>query len=1002
MMSIIKKRQWAGLIGFLMFIMSGHTLSAQNQTVSGIVTSSDDGGTLPGVNIIVKGTNTGTSTDINGSYELSVPSLQDTLIFTFVGYQQQEIPINGRTNIDVSLESSSILGEEVVVVGYGTIRKQDLTGSVESADIESFRESPNVNIMQSLQGTVPGVQIGQMNQAGEEPSISVRGQTTLDGNTEPLIVLDGIIYRGRISDLNPDDIESVHVLKDASSKAIYGAQASNGVIEITTKGGNTGKITFSYSGSRTFQTPTVDLRPLNSEEYLESVRDIEYERAFLAPDYTQPDPNFEFNQTELNPPIVEGIENGSTFDWWDAQTQSASMMNHNLNVAGGSESTTYFLSGGYTGQNGYVLNDDFERVTGRINIQTDVTDWLTVGTNTFGSFSDFSGNNPSISSMVTQAIPFARARDENGELILNPDGSNRVNPLLNAQADDRDINNRIGGTVFGILEIPQVQGLSYRINYSNSYRQDSHSYSNEYGAGFTGEVYKQNTNKLDRLLDNIVTYEQQFEDHSFTVTLVAGFDKRIADHTVARGENVPLQTLSYNALQQAINQNIRSAATEEITVYQVGRINYRFKNRYLLSTSLRRDAYSGFAENNKAGWFPSLGIGWLLTEEPFFNVSNIDLLKIRASYGESGNKTAPYSSLAQVSTGGDNDYVFGGSTAPGQSPSTLANNSLTWETTSELNLGVDYSILDDRISGSIDYYRTTTTDLLWDLSIPNLTGFSEIRTNLGELKNTGFEFSVRANPIRTSDINWDIGVNFSTNKNEIVELAGFGVEGEAEDLVASGLFIGESIGTIYDYEVDGIWQIDDDIPDGFSPGSYRIVDQDGDGDISSDDRKILGREEPAFMMGIQNTLSYKGLALRFFINMIQGGKDGYLSGNHMYGSANTPGNAQNTNWFNFYDYWSPRNPDATYAVPWVGASTSPEQYFQRNFVRLQDISLSYQFNESFVQGLGAQGLKLYVSGKNLLTITNWDGVDPETNQGIDTNNVFPVMKSYSLGIDISF
>jgi len=1000
-----------------------HLIEGIDITVTGKVMG-NEGEPLIGASVFEIGTTNGTSTDSEGNYSILVTGENSVLRFSYIGYEDTDVTVGGQATINIQLIPSENLLDEVVVVGYGTQNRGGLTGAISSANLEAFQEAPNVNILQSLQGSVPGVQIGQINQAGQEPSLSIRGQTTLNGSTSPLIVVDGTIYRGNIGDLNPADIESVDVLKDPSSKAIYGAQAANGIVFITTKGGITvGKPTITYKGAVSRSNPTEDARLLNREEVLQKVRDVEYLNAFLEPDFTTPNPDWDFSQSELLPRLLEGIDNGTNFDWWDALTSPGYLMDHVLSISGGSPKTTYYLSGGYTEQEGFILNDDYDRVTIRLNIKTDINNWLTIGANTFGTFTDFSGNSPNMATLANTS-PLVTPRDENGEFVINHLGDNVVNPFLNATADDRDNRDNLTGNFFGIVKFPFVQGLSYQLNFSNSRRTITRSYSNTFDAGQTGVASKYFERLNDLLLDNIITYERDFGDHNIKLTAVAGFNEINFDNTLARAENFANQALSFNSLEQGTIPLVNSAAYEEAFSYQTARINYGYKIRYFLTASIRRDGFSGFSNNNKTALFPSVGVGWVATEEPFFDIPAIDFLKVRGSYGENGNLTDRYSSLARVSAGDESRYVFGDgqSTSPGQSVASLANEDLTWETTTGINLGIDFEILNRRITGSVDYYRTTTNDLLWDLVLPRASGFSNIATNLGEIQNTGIEFAIQTTPISTDNFSWDLGVNFSSNQNEVVSLLGQDVDedGREDDLIASRLFIGESIGTIFDYEIDGIWQVGDDVPDGYFPGTYKIVDQQPDEAYNitpNDDRRILGRTEPAYRFGIQNTLRYKDLTLRFFINSIQGGEDGYLGENHPRGVSGTTGTAQNSNWFTFYDYWSPSNPGGTFPQVWIPASIRPVQYFSRSFVRLQDVSLAYAMPSAIIERIGATGLKLYVSGKNLLTLTDWEGWDPETGQGVGnasrvvtdingqefrTVRAFPLMKTYTFGLELSF
>ncbi|GAB3219269.1 TonB-dependent receptor [Algoriphagus aestuariicola] len=981
--------------------------------VSGVVLD-DLGAALPGVSILVKGTTTGVVSDLEGKYSLVVPNENATLIFSFIGFQTQEVQVGNRTEIDVRLSADTSNLDEVVVIGYGTTKKSDLTGSVISAPLKNFEESPNTNILQALSGSTPGVNIGQVAKAGEDPSIEIRGQTSLNGNQQPLIVLDGIFYRGRISDLNPKDIQSIDVLKDASSKAIYGAQAANGVIIITTKTGRQAqKPVISYSGFVATQTPSTQLKPLGREDYLKSARDVDWQRGYLAPDYLTEDPDWTLqNNTGFFPPLIEGLNNGTDYNWYEEVTDPGYIVDHQISIRGNSDKTSYFISGGYTDQTGWMLNDKFNRVTGRINLDTDITEWLKIGVNTFGSFTDYSGDSPDFNVLPTMS-PLVTPYNENGEFIINPLGDFRLNPFLIAQADNRDLRNNISGILYADVKIPPIEGLSYRLNFSNNYRWSNFSTSNPYDGGLAGRAQKNNSWTNDVLFDNILTYTKEINgDHRITLTGLYGMNKVKYDETRAVGVDYSNLILSYNSLQQALIQRIGSSAWEESFLYQMGRLSYDFKRKYLLTATIRRDGFSGFAENNKFGTFPSIGLGWVLSEESFLrDVEKIDFLKFRASYGITGNLTNRYSSLATVTSGPASQYVFedGGSTVNGQRITSLSNPDLSWERTSGTNFGLDLDLFNSRVSANVDYYFSTTNDLLWNFVLPNITGFSSISSNVGEIENRGLEIVLNTQAIQYSDFSWDIGVNFSRNVNEVVSLIGLDRDGDGreDDLIANNLFIGQSIGTIYNYEVEGIWQIGDEVPAGFQPGLYKLRDLDGDGSITPQgDRRILGRTEPAYRFGIQNTLRYNEFTLRFFINSVQGGEDGYLGLNNPWAGVNygSIGTAQSSNWFSEVDYWSPSNPDATFRRPGPDAGIAGQRYFSRSFVRLQDISLSYSLKSETLQRIGMQNFKFYVSGKNLLTLTDWVGWDPETGQGLgaESGQSLPVMKGFSVGLDISF
>ena len=987
------------LLIFLLLISSA--LRAQQRGIEGVV---DDGiSPLEGVTVMVKGTADETSTDNEGKFQIHAEEGQ-VLVFTMVGYVPLEVELNDEDDIKVSLEEDLTGLDEVVVVGYGSMKRSDLTGAVATADIEAFREAPNTNVLQSVKGTVPGLQIGQTNQAGAEPAIEIRGRNTINGNTSALIVIDGIIYNGSLGDLNPQDIESVNILKDASSKAIYGAQAANGVILITTNSGRKmDKPTINYSTYLASQTPTSNMRLRNAQEKKQIIRDIYYTDAFLAPDYTDLNPDWDFSNTELVPENIRGINVGTDYDWWGALTNPGYITDHALTINGGMEKTSYYLSGGFTKQKGFLINDNYKRNSVRINLSTEISEWLTIGANTFGTFTDYSGVYPDMYAMKLTS-PFVEPKDENGEYIIYPSGAtNIVNPFLNTLADNKDLKKRINGTFYGVVKIPQISGLEYKMNFGNDFLLENYYYGNQYDANLSGLLSKSNKQRYDMTFDNILSYDHRFGDHELSATFVMGYRKNHFESTFGEGTNVSNISLSYNSLEQADIQRIKSEAWSETFLYQMGRVNYNYNDTYMLTATLRNDGFSGFSKNNKSALFPSIGASWVLSNESFVSIPNLEYLKLRGTYGVNGNMTARYSSLARVTADDNSKYVFGdgAGTAAGQSISSLANDNLSWEKTKGVNFGLDFSLFSNRINGNIDYFNTETTDLLWDVTIPEISGFSSIPSNIGRLKNQGVEITLSTAIIRAENFEWDVNLNFARNTNKIISLLGEDKDndGKEDDLIGSNLFIGKSIGTIYHYEIDGIWQLNDDIMAGYQPGTYRIVDQDGDGKITADnDRVFLGRTEPAYSFGIQSGFTYKNITFRFFINAIQGGKNGYLGANPPANVAST-GSFANLNTFN-YDLWSVNNPTGKYAAGWTVPQINPTPYYSRSFVRLQDISFAYQFDNSLISKIGIENFKLFVSGKNLLTFTRWDGWDPETGQGINSD-AYPVMKSLNIGLELN-
>ncbi len=975
-------------------------MTEQQKSVSGKVTDAT-GQPLPGVTVVVKGTTTGTITDASGMYTLGNLPENATLIFSFVGMRTQEVVVGNQAAINITMEEETVGIEEVVAIGYGTMRKSDLTGSVTRANIEKFRESPNVSLAQSLQGTVPGLNIGQVNTAGEEPSLSIRGITTISGTDNPLIIVDGVIFRGSLIDLNSKDVESVDVLKDASSTAIYGSQAANGVILITTKRGQTGKSKVSYSGNISFSEPTNILQPVNREYRLKRIYDADWARSRLAPDFITPNPNWDIYQAFIDQPMVSGYNDGTDTDWYSLLTQNSHMQNHNIDLSGGKDGFSYYSSVGYTDQAGWLLKEGYKRYNARINIDNKVNDWLSIGLQSFITTSDYSGVTPGTGSIYMD--PLYRAFDDNGEPILLYDGQ-RLNPLLGHLVDDLNKRMNLFGLATARVDFPFVKGLSYKFLSSANYIHNKHYYFSEYASNYQGLGYKEHGISNEWTMDNQLSYVRQFYGkHRINATFVYGRERRYFESTNSRSSIFDNMILGYNSLQSGdiIQQAVTTSAWEENSLYSMARVFYGFKDKYLITGTIRRDGFSGFGENHKFGLFPSAAFGWVPTEESFFPESRwLNYLKIRTSYGTNGNRTVGrYETQARVDQ--EISYVYGDGNSPviGQWISKLPNYDLKWETTTGLNLGADFRLLQDRLVGSFDYYSTVTNDMLYNIQIPELTGFSSIASNIGEIRNHGAEITLTSVNINNRDWNWQTTLNFSMNRNKVVTILGIDddEDGREDNLIASNIFIGEPLGVLYGFERIGMYQIGDNIPNGFYPGTYILKDVNEDGKITPDaDKKILGYTDPGSRLSFQSSLNYKNWALNVFINSIQGGKNYYYAFN---GSNLSTWNGPLTKAFQnssgYFDYWTPENPNAKHEQ--LGTRPNYEVFLpeQRNFVRLQDVSLSYKFKTNFdLDG------KIFLSGKNLYTWTKWEGWDPETGIGLRSGR--PVMKTYSVGIEVTF
>lgn len=1004
---------------FLLMLFFSITAWGQSKQVKGTVFSATDGEPIIGASIIENGTTNGCVSDMDGAFSLQVKP-NATLTISFLGYQAQSVSVKGQSNLRIVLQEDAQMLDQLVVIGYGTAKKSDLTGAVMSANLKDFDKAPNTNLMQTLQGTVPGLNIGQVSTAGGAPSIQIRGKNTISGSTDVLIVLDGIIYTGDISSINPADIERVDVLKDASATAVYGAQAANGVLLITSKRGHQGKAKITFSSSYSFQNPTKNLKTMNRAGMIQWMKDTQWNTAYTEESgYTQDNPDF--NLAATAPDSYMRDENGNLIDmdynWWDEFTRTGHIFENKLSISGGNESTSYLLSVGNTDQKNMLLNDDFKRNSIRANIDLQPRKWWKAGIQAFGSFVNKDGAETYLPFLVCYS-PFAYPYDEKGEIVPYPmGGAMRDNPYMGSVADDKERQNTFFANLYSEFTLP-LKGLTYRFNFGNNYRTYEHNYANKYSNYPNGDAYKSSNTYYDYTFDNILNYHNLFGKHDIGATFVYGASRRKYTATKAEAKDFARLNLGFNSLEQGKEQYVSSDAWKSSLLYQMFRVNYKYADKYLLTATVRRDGFSGFAANNKFATFPSVALGWVLSEESWFKVSWIDNLKLRAGYGVSGNQTSRYSSLSRVNS--SISYVFGnGATSGvlGQELASLGNSNLKWEKTAGFNAGIDFTLFHNRLMGTVEAYRTTTRDLLFNVSIPSTTGFTSILSNVGKIQNTGVELNLTSRNIVTEDFEWTSTFNISHNSNKIKSLTGKDSDGDGveDDMTASSLFIGKSLSSIYDYKVDGIYQVGDDIPEGFFPGNYRVVDTNGDGKITADDRTVIGKTDPAARMGLLNKFTYKDLTLSFFLYAVVGGKNGYLGQNTNQVRPDDNGKRYNHFTEEADLFWSPKNPGGIYdrAAQNGALGDKPHRYEKRDFLRLQDVTLSYNLPRTWMDKIGIEGINVYMNCKNLLTLTGWHGWDPEPDMTCEDGNGRdiitgsgysnrPVMKSITFGLNVNF
>jgi TonB-linked SusC/RagA family outer membrane protein len=958
-------------------------VNLQTRNVSGRVTSQEDGLGLPGVNVIEMGTSNGTVTDVQGDYSLGVAE-GATLVFSSVGYTTTEEVVGNRTVINVNMVTDITALDEIVVVGYGVQKRSDITGTVASLGQERLEMVPNLNIAQAIQGAIPGVMI-QTTSAGAQPNqvIMVRGRNSIRASNNPLIVVDGVPYGGNISDLNPNEVESIEILKDASAAAIYGSRGSNGVILITTKTGVPGETRLSYDGYYSIQNYSNLPKPLSGPEF------------------------YDFKQTRFPGQITlseqEVYDAGEWTDWLSLGLRNGYSHQHNLAASGGLNQTSYYISAGLTQVQGLRLNDDYLRVTTRFNVDTKIADWITLGTRTQLTYDDTSGDPPSMSGIFFH-IPLARAFDDDGNLSLIPwPENNEGNPLQATMYDNTRNSYQVVTNNYAILDFPFITGLSYRINTGVRYRlRDDATYrgrntlSGLRSGGSSDTQRRQNNNYV---VENILSYNRQFGPHNIFATGVTGFEiDKFSGHST-NASQFPHDFLTYYSIAQAEIVSNSYSYDETSLISQMLRLNYSYDSRYLLTLTGRRDGYSGFGSGSKWGVFPSIAVGWNIINEDFFTWDQLfSNLRIRASWGLNGNQAVgAYESISRLSS---DDYIDRGVTLAGYRPSRLGQDNLGWEASRTLNFGLDFGVLQDRIVGDLNIYRTNTTDLLLNRTISAVHGITSITQNIGETQNMGIEFSLNSRNIvsQGQGFRWNTMGNFAYVRNEIVSLYGLlDEQGREIDDVANSWFIGHPIRVNYDFKWLGTWQLDEATEAaewGSQPGFVKLEDVNQDGVLNAEDRQILGQQDPKFLWGMTNSFSYANFRLDVFIHGVHGVTRNlfpYMTDLETFSVIRR--NTFKKNW------WTPDNPTNDFVMNHLDAEYMSGirgfLYENASFIRIKDISLSYDFS-NIVRAIGVDRLRFYVTGRNLFTITQWRGLDPELDSQINT----PLQREIVFGLNM--
>ena len=1003
----------------------------QQKNVSGKVTDSS-GVPIPGVTVVIKGTTKGIITDSEGNYSLSGISSNATLLFSFVGMKTQEIRTNGESAINVKMEEENIGIEEVIAIGYGTMKKSDLTGSVQQVDAEKFKLQSTTQITEMLNGTIAGFNSNQGTSAqGGSSSMELRGPTSLTANTTPLVVVDGAIFTGSLRDVNPYDVKTIDILKDASSAAVYGAKAASGVIIITTKKGNTGGPIINVSTKVGVAESNNKRKGLGPDEYIQYRQDyLRQIHPELAYDYySSPDNLNNFSLEEWRNLTASTLTDnkkewlrrmgffdievnnylaGKTTDWYDEVFRKGLRQEYNTSISGGTDVVKYYWSLGHNNNKGIRLGDKYSSVHSRLNLDVKVTDWLNIGLNT--QFSDENKSGVPASLNFYSNSPYGQMFDEDGNLERLPHG-HTDNPLLDYyRISDYDKGENLFADMHATIKFPL--GIKFKTSfqprYSNSKYYSYTTISKELGGIETSEqpIGSRNDSSVKNwMMDNILTWKKSIGIHNFDVTLLANYEKNQSWASYQSNQNFsPNQELSYHGLQYGDSPVVKDTDTKSSGNAYMGRVNYTLKDRYLVTASVRRDGFSAFGKNNKTAVFPAFALGWVVSEEDFFDISFLDRMKVRLSWGINGNRDIGiYSALA---TTGSDLWYNGSSTQVGVYSSSLLNDNLRWEKTAAYNVGFDLALLDNKIEFSADVYQMNTTDLLMSRSLPEVTGFESIMSNLGELRNRGLEINLNTVNINNQNFSWNTNLVFSFNRNKIISLFGdystYTLRGEecTSDVpdFTNGWFPGQSIDVVWDYNVCGIWQSDEAAEAavyGLEPGDFKAEEVVKDGVYTdTDDKQFIGNTKPRYHLGLRNDFTFlKNFTASVFIRADLGHIKSYSAAlNNGYESDDRCSRNKGP-----VPYWTSDKPNYEYARlnPTLSSFGGGLMIYKHcSFVRIQDFSLAYSLPSSLTQRLKAKNIQIYGSVRNLATFTDWPGWDPES-------GMTPMPRTYTFGLNFS-
>ncbi|MGC4104354.1 SusC/RagA family TonB-linked outer membrane protein [Ferruginibacter sp.] len=1019
----------------LLFLLFSFSIKAQNFSVSGKVID-DAGKNLEGATVLEKGTNNSVLTGPGGNFKLTVASGKAVLVVSFVGHEPQEISVKNQATVTAVLKSTTESLSDVVVIGYATVRKKDVTGAVAGIGQNEIKSRPVADALQAMQGKVAGVDIVSNERPGSLGSINIRGIRSLLASNTPLFVVDGIpLVSGGIENFNPSDIESIDILKDASATAIYGSRGANGVVIVTTKQGKNGKVTLNLNSSLRYDNIVNNQTMFNASEYITFRRWAYY---YAGMNYatgvsTNPrgdQPTLATDRTFFNATgdpaawsnIAKGWASGTwdgskvaTTDWFAIVKQQSVTTDNTFSVSGGTDKIKAYASFGYLNNTGTIKGQSFKRYTSKLNVEVTPTKWLTFGTSANISYStqQYGQSTRNVSTVGTPPgglyesartlFPYAVPYDSLGNRVLFPGGDNSWKNVVdewNYNIDKR-MTFRAFGSInaqvdFGNIYRP-LKGLKYRINfgpdidtYTDGVYIDANSVSN---GGSTSYASLLKGKAFSYTVDNLLYYDKSIGEHSFGVTLLASQTAFTADSSTINGNGVPFSSQLWNALTSGTVTGALSTSSnllEQQLLSYMARVNYSFRDKYLLTASIRRDGSSVFAKGHQYDNFPSAALAWRISREDFMKRFNwVNDLKLRAGVGVTGN-----SAVAAYSTQGAIISLFypfsSTNTAGAYTNPLLANQDLKWEKTQQFNVGLDFSLFNRRVSGSVDVYTSKTSDLLMNRPLPSVTGYTSTYYNIGKTANNGIDITLTTVNVKTRDIMWMTTFNAAWQKDHIV-----GLSNGNQDDINGNLFIGQPLKVLYGYKAVGIWQVGDSAAmkafnangGSFTPGFTRVADLNGDNKIDpNNDRQIIGWTTPRWVVGMSNTVSYKNLELTVFL---------YGRLNYWYNTGGEGEAGRGTQ--RAINYYTPDNPKSEYQKPVYNAgNASLDPYYaalgykKASFIKVRNISLGYTFDNSikYLKKAGISNIKAYVQVANpgmlysKIKFLDMDVAGPTWNRGV--------------------